>query len=69
MFENLSLSVKRERHQASGDTLRDHEKLSEQVMVAEKQTTLYEVFSSVCEPSNLQDFLQSAAYKLFYVCM
>lgn len=43
MFESLSLSVKKERYKAPQDTLRDQDKLTGQVEVAEKQMNLYEV--------------------------
>ena len=43
MFENLSLSVKREHYTTPEDTLRDQEETTEQVVVAEKQSSLYEV--------------------------
>lgn len=43
VFENLSLSVKKERYDAPQDTLQDQEELTGQVEVAEKQMNLYEV--------------------------
>lgn len=47
VFENLSLSVKRERYDAPQDTLQDQEELTGQVEVAEKQMNLYEVHTYV----------------------
>lgn len=43
VFENLSISVKKERHQSAPDTLQDKEEPSDQVTVAEKQSKLFEV--------------------------
>ena len=43
VFENLSLSVKKERHEPPADTLQEQEEPSGQVDVAEKQTSLYQV--------------------------
>ena len=43
VFENLSLSVKKERHEPPADTLQEQEEPSGQVEVAEKQTSLYQV--------------------------
>ena len=43
IFENLSLSVKRERYTSPEDTLGEREEPSERVKVAETQSTLYEV--------------------------
>ena len=42
MFENLSLSVKKERYRSPQDTLGERDPPSEVVEVAEKQTQLYE---------------------------
>ena len=47
MFENLSLSVKREHHSPPEDTLRDEEEVTGQVEVAEKQSTLYQVYTAL----------------------
>lgn len=43
IFENLSLSVKKEKYRSPPDTLGEREPPSEMVEVAEKQTNLYEV--------------------------
>ena len=43
VFENLSLSVKKERYSSPQDTLGEREAPSELVEVAEKQSQLYEV--------------------------
>lgn len=45
VFENLSLSVKRERYTTPEGTLRDQEEITEQVEVAERQSTLYQVYT------------------------
>ena len=43
IFENLSLSVKKERYTSPEDTLGEREAPSARVEVAEKQNSLYEV--------------------------
>lgn len=49
VFESLSLSVKKERYKAPQDTLRDQDELTGQVEVAEKQMSLYEVYTCIVE--------------------